>query len=116
MSVTGPLTLVFLFMHLANFKYGQEYQIVQGGIAIRDLYRTVIEYYASPLNSLLYIAAMILLALHVQHGFWSAFQSFGLNHPRYNRVIETASDIYALVILVGFIAIPVSFAHWSKLM
>jgi succinate dehydrogenase / fumarate reductase, cytochrome b subunit len=109
MSWTGPLTLIFLVAHLFHFKYGTEYTIVQGGIEIRDLYRTILEYFADPFSVLLYSLAMLFIALHVQHGFWSAFQSFGFNHPRYNRTIEIAANLYALFIFIGFIAIPLSF-------
>jgi len=112
MSWTGPLTLFFLIAHLIHFKYGTEYTIIQGGIEIRDLYRTINEYFVDPFNVLLYSLAMLFIALHVQHGFWSAFQSFGFNHPRYNRVIELSANLYAVVIFVGFIAIPLSFLRF----
>lgn len=110
MSLTGPLMLIFLVMHLVNFKYGTNYTVVQGDIEIRDLYRTVIEYYSVPLNVVLYMLAMCAVALHLQHGVWSAFQSFGLNHPHYNRLLEIGSNLYALIILLGFIVIPLFFS------
>ncbi len=57
---------------------------------------------------------MLFVALHVQHGFWSAFQSFGFNHPRYNHLLEIGATLYALVIFIGFIAIPLSYVKfWS---
>jgi len=106
MSWTGPLMLIFLIAHLIHFRFGEEIMIVQGGVEMRDLFTTVAVYYQSPLNALLYSLAMVLVALHVQHGFWSAFQSFGFNHPRYNRVIEISADLYAVMVFVGFVVIP----------
>ena len=100
MSWTGPLMLIFLIVHLIDFRFGEEVMTIQGGIAMRDLYATVAAYYQSPLNAAFYSLAMLLVALHVQHGFWSAFQSFGFNHPRYNRAIEIVADIYAIVMFL----------------
>ena len=113
MSITGPLLFLFLIMHLIDFKFGPEYYVQQGGIQIRDLHRTVMEYFQNPFNVVLYSLAMCLMALHVQHGFWSAFQSFGLNHPRYNKLLKVTANIYAIVILLGFVAIPLSFVEFG---
>lgn len=107
MSVTGPLILLFLVLHLLHFRFGPVYTTVSGGLEVRDLYRTVVEYFASLPNVLLYVAAMVVMALHVQHGLWSALQSLGINHPRYNALFELASNTFALVILLGFGIIPV---------
>lgn len=112
MSWTGPLMLIFLLLHLLHFKFGTEYWVIQGDLEIRDLHRTISEYFANLFNVLLYSIAMLFVALHVQHGFWSAFQSFGFNHPRYNRLLEIGATIYALVIFVGFIAIPLSYVKF----
>ena len=104
--------LIFLLLHLLHFKFGTEYWVIQGDFEVRDLHRTVAEYFANLFNVLLYSIAMLFVALHVQHGFWSAFQSFGFNHPRYNHLLEIGSTIYALVIFIGFIAIPLSYVKF----
>jgi succinate dehydrogenase / fumarate reductase cytochrome b subunit len=36
---------------------------------------------------LFYVVAMVIVAVHVSHGFWSLFQTFGLNHPCYMPLI-----------------------------
>jgi len=113
MSWTGPLMLIFLLLHLLHFKFGTEYWVIQGDLEIRDLHRTVAEYFANLFNVLLYCIAMLFVALHVQHGFWSAFQSFGFNHPRYNHLLEIGATIYTLVIFIGFVAIPLSYVKFG---
>lgn len=112
MALTGPLLLAFLVVHLFHFRYATGYTTMAGGLEVRDLYRIVVEFYRNPGNILVYIAAMLVMALHVQHGFWSAFQSLGFNYPRYTRLLEVASNVYAATILIGFCAIPVSFIEW----
>jgi len=112
MALTGPVLLAFLVLHLVHFRYATGYTTMAGGLEVRDLYRIVVEFYQSPANILFYIAAMLIMALHVQHGFWSAFQSLGVNYPRYSRLLEIASNLYAAIILFGFCAVPISFIEW----
>jgi succinate dehydrogenase / fumarate reductase cytochrome b subunit len=51
---------------------------------------------------------MILLGLHIRHGAWSFVQSLGFNHPRHTPVIKTLAAAMALLIVLGFISIPIS--------
>jgi len=36
------------------------------------------------------------------------FQSLGLNHPKYNRLVRALATIVTAVVVVGFISIPVA--------
>jgi succinate dehydrogenase / fumarate reductase cytochrome b subunit len=56
---------------------------------------------------LFYVTAMTVVAVHVSHGFWSLFQTFGLNHPDHMRVIEKFGLVFSVVIGVGFGSLPV---------
>ena len=56
--------------------------------------------------SVVYIVAMLMLALHLYHGVWSMCESLGVNYPRYNRLIRALSTILTAIVVVGFIAIP----------
>jgi succinate dehydrogenase / fumarate reductase cytochrome b subunit len=51
---------------------------------------------------------MLALFGHLYHGAWSMFQSLGLNHPRYNKLVRTLATIITIVVVVGFISIPVA--------
>jgi len=115
MSITGPLLLVFLIVHLLDFRFGAESSVEQGGLVMRDLYHAVLTFYKSPWQVGAYTGAMLLVALHVQHGFWSAFQSFGLNHPRYNRLIMLSASLFAGLMLAGFTVIPLYFYVFGSL-
>lgn len=50
---------------------------------------------------------MIVAAIHVSHGFWSAFQTIGANHPKYMPAIRLLSILFSLIVGVGFGFIPV---------
>ncbi len=108
MPYTGFLILFFIVMHLINFKYGNVYDTtLSDGTAARDLYRTVMEYFASPLNTGMYVIFMLVIGIHVSHGFWSAFQSIGFNHPKYMPAIKFLSKVYAVVLTLGYSTIAI---------
>lgn len=56
---------------------------------------------------LFYVIAMAVLSFHLMHGFASAFQSLGLNHRKYNKLIKTVGSIFAIVVPALFAIIPV---------
>lgn len=110
MPYTGLLILVFLVSHLLHFKFGPMHSAVVGGIEMRDIYKTVVDYFISPLNVAWYIFCMIALGIHVSHGFWSAFQSIGFNHPKYNCLVKFASKAFGVLVTIGYSALPI-FCH-----
>ena len=91
MIVTGVFIAFFVVWHLISFKYGTDYRVVYEGKEIRDLHRTVMECFASLWFSLAYIVVMGMVGLHLSHGFQSAFQSLGLDHPGLTPMIRKAS-------------------------
>ncbi|UCF35579.1 MAG: succinate dehydrogenase cytochrome b subunit [Acidobacteriota bacterium] len=110
---TGLVIIGFTVFHLVTFKYGagveEGYVAYLDGEPVRDLYRLVQELFQDPFYSGFYVFVMILLGFHLRHGFWSAFQSLGLNHPRYTPMIHTVGIIAAVVLGVGFLVIPIWF-------
>jgi succinate dehydrogenase / fumarate reductase cytochrome b subunit len=107
MPYTGMILLVFICLHLWNFKYGSNYSTTVDGEQIRDIYRTVLEYFSNPLYVCWYVFAMITLGIHTSHGFQSMFQSWGINHPKYTPMIKAASLGYGVFVGFGFAALAV---------
>ena len=103
----GLLILVFVILHLNTFKFGTIYYVTYDGETIRDLHRLVIEVFQSPAYVGGYFVALLILGFHVKHGVASAFQTLGVNHPKYTPMLKTISLLYALVVVGGFIAQPV---------
>jgi succinate dehydrogenase / fumarate reductase cytochrome b subunit len=56
---------------------------------------------------LIYVAAMVIVAVHISHGFWSLFQTFGINHPRYMPLILKLGLVVTLVFGIGFGILPI---------
>lgn len=110
MAITGTIVLVFLVIHIAQFRLGpgigMGYATEIDGKTARDLYKLVIEKFQNPLIVITYSFAMIVLGFHLRHGFWSAFQSLGLSHSRLNNILYKVSALIALIFAVGFLIIP----------
>jgi succinate dehydrogenase / fumarate reductase cytochrome b subunit len=107
MPWTGLVLLVFLILHLMNLKFGTNYMTTVDGVEMRDIYKTTMEYFMNPVSVGWYVFAMICAALHTAHGFSSAFQSLGLNHPKYYGKIKVVGYLYALMIGGGFAFVSV---------
>ena len=54
-----------------------------------------------------YVAVVLLLGLHLRHGFWSALQFLGVSHPRYAPLIDSVGIVFAIVMAVGFLLLPI---------
>jgi succinate dehydrogenase / fumarate reductase cytochrome b subunit len=111
MIYTGAVLLIFTVLHLITFKYGpgvaQGYAVTIDGVVMRDLFRLTVEVFSQPLYVIWYVFAMAFMGFHLRHGFWSAFQSLGANHPRYMPVIEGFGFLFAVVMALGFLIIPI---------
>jgi len=67
--------------------------------------------FVSPFRAGAYVIAFVLLALHLLHGFQSAFQSIGFNN-KYTKCVKNLGTLYAIVIPLGFIII-VLYHHFN---
>lgn len=103
MAVGGSLILLFIIIHVATIKY----QV--GGAMGTTLYDHVTGWFHNPLYAGFYVLAMIALGLHLSHGVQSAFQTLGVNHPRYTPAIKKLSLAFAVVIALGFAVMPIYF-------
>ena len=106
MIASGLFLLVFVVIHVKQFKFGTFY-LAQGSESVRDLYRTEIEVFRQPGWVLLYVLGTLTVGLHLRHGIASAFQSLGVDHPRYTRRLTWLALVLAILIGGGLAVIPV---------
>ena len=102
MPYTGFLLLIFVIIHLLNFHFIEKNDTT--------IFQIVTDAFAKPGYIAMYIAAMIVVAIHVSHGFWSAFQTIGANHPKYMPFIRGLSIVFSIALGVGFGFIPIYFS------
>ena len=99
MPYTGILMLAFVVFHLMNFHFVDKTNTT--------IFEIVSQAFTNPVYVALYVAAMIVVALHVSHGFWSAFQTIGANHPKYMPIIQVAGLGFSVIVGIGFGFIPI---------
>jgi succinate dehydrogenase / fumarate reductase cytochrome b subunit len=105
MIASGLIVLVFVLIHVKQFKFGAYYQTVSAS-PIRDLYRTEIEVFQNPLWVAFYVFSTIVVGLHLRHGIASGFQSIGADHPLYTRRLTAIGIVMAIIIGGGLGLIP----------
>jgi succinate dehydrogenase / fumarate reductase cytochrome b subunit len=103
---TGPILFVFVAVHVATMKYGAWYPATIHGEEGRDLYRLVTEVFRNPAWVAFYAACMAAVGFHLWHGVSSAFESLGLNGPRFTPRVVTAGKVLAALVGAGFFLIP----------
>jgi succinate dehydrogenase / fumarate reductase cytochrome b subunit len=114
---TASIITVFLVIHLFDFYFkakifGDVPTVIYDGREYHDLGILVIEKFKIAGYSLFYIACFLFLAFHLIHGFQSAFQTLGMNHPIYTPVIKGIGWVYSLAVSLGYIFIPVYIYFW----
>lgn len=103
---SGLVLLLFIVVHVKQFKFGSYYQTVSDS-PIRDLYRTEIEVFRNPAWVLFYVIGTLLVGLHLRHGIASGFQSLGFDHPLYTRRLTIIGIVLAVMIGAGLGLIPI---------
>jgi succinate dehydrogenase / fumarate reductase cytochrome b subunit len=103
---SGPIVLAFIIFHLLHLTAGY---IHPGAAYIEgDVYHNVVSGFQVWWVSVSYIVAICLLGLHLRHGLWSMFQTLGIHQPQYTARLQTTALVIALLIVLGYISIPIS--------
>lgn len=111
MVMSGIILLAFIVFHLAHLTFhigpmSEALGIDQYGRP--DVYTmTVLGFQKIPV-SIAYIAAMVLLCLHLSHGITSFFQTLGMNHPKYNSLFKLSGPMIAGLIFIGNCSMPIA--------
>lgn len=106
MGLLGTLLLLFLIIHLKHFWY---FSRLTDGLESRTLFAEMQSVFTNPWVVIVYVLGCISLGYHLLHGFQSAFQTLGWNHPKYTPTIKMIGAIYAIVISAVFAAMPIAF-------
>lgn len=107
MMLLGILILVFLVLHMWDFWYKMHYTELTLLAGVKDLSALVVYKFSQPLYVGWYVFSMIVLGLHLWHGFGSAFQTLGARHPKYDGLIRFLGQFLSIALTLGYIAIPV---------
>jgi succinate dehydrogenase cytochrome b subunit len=100
---SGPIIAAFVIFHVLHLTSGSIVPIEELNVRAN-----VISGFQHPAIAIFYIIAMALLCMHLYHGLWSMFQSLGINHPRYTPLLKKFAAVFAWIVAIGNISIPVS--------
>jgi len=106
MMWSGPILLAFIIFHLLHFTVGAVHP--GGPFDEHNVYNNVVFGFQVWPVSLFYIIAMVMLCYHLYHGLWSMFQTLGINHPVYTPWLQRFAKVFAILLAVGFISMPVA--------
>jgi succinate dehydrogenase / fumarate reductase cytochrome b subunit len=110
MMTTGVVVLLFVLLHLADFRF----ELRNHGSAGEEPFAKAVRLLQDPITCVGYIIGTLVLGYHVLHGFQSAFQSLGLNHPKYTPCIQKLSVVFAIIVGAGFASLPLWFGMISR--
>ena len=101
---------------LMELKNKHEFYDITSGVKMgegyKDLHSVVMTFFSKENSSALfgvifYVISMLVLGYHLWHGFASAFQSLGLNHPLYTPIIKKIGMAFSIIVPFLFAIIPV---------
>lgn len=108
MGLLGTLILLFLILHLFHFwapnRYGQAFDTAWRE---EDLYEKMLAVFSKGWVVVVYVLGCVSLAWHLMHGFFSAFQTFGLANNKYKGAIRSVGVAFSILIPLIFAAMPV---------
>ena len=103
MHISGIVVLLFIILHLVDLHFSGRPDLVYDE---HSHYNNVLMILRNPISCTVYIIGTIALCWHLLHGVSSAFQTLGINHPKYNKLIKTVGVLFAIVFGLGFIIFP----------
>ena len=104
MRWSGVLLFAFVVYHLLDLTFGTVNPSFQSG----NVFHNVVASFRVAPVALLYVAAMLLLWLHLRHGMWSMLRTLGLGHPRYERMAQRFAAAFATVVVAGNVSFPLA--------
>ena len=105
MRMTGVLLFFLIVFHILHFTTGT---VRTGFTADSTPYERMVATFHSPLMVVVYLIFVGLAALHVSHGFWSAFQSLGWVRGGTRKFMEIVSGLVGALIFLMFALPPLA--------
>jgi succinate dehydrogenase / fumarate reductase cytochrome b subunit len=111
MMISGLVLLAFVAAHVAHLTLGAgigEVFRLKDASGYMDVYSRVVTGFHNAWIAWAYIAAMLLLAIHLKHSVRAVFQTLGFSRENHFEFFEFLSWMVALAVTGGFISIPLS--------
>jgi succinate dehydrogenase / fumarate reductase cytochrome b subunit len=117
MFILGGMIFIFLILHILQFWVKMKItgdplldQATGTGVEMHNAYALVSNLFKNyPVYDIIYILSGIFVGLHISHGFWSAFQTIGLNNINWMKRLKFLANLIGVVLAIGFATIPLYF-------
>ncbi|RZT84844.1 succinate dehydrogenase / fumarate reductase cytochrome b subunit [Pseudonocardia sediminis] len=102
----GVIIALFVVYHLLDLTAGT---LNPNGVHL-EVYNNVAADFAPSrwYVTLFYVLAVVAVGLHVRHGLWSGLQTLGVSNNRRERPLKIVSTAFAVVLTLGFLAVPIA--------
>ena len=115
MFVLGIIVVLGLLLHLYNFWANMMLAELTGnagacGIEPTDGAAFIAQTFGNPVYALISIVWLLALCFHLTHGFWSAFQTLGINGKTWFCRWKVIGSVYVTVVVLAFVAVVLRFA------
>ncbi|GAA3562715.1 succinate dehydrogenase cytochrome b subunit [Amycolatopsis ultiminotia] len=105
----GATLAVYVVWHILDLTVGVANQDFREG----QPYHNVVADFQVWWVNLIYFVALLMLGLHINHGFWSAAQTLGITGAARGRTLKTVGTVLAVVLTGGFLIVPIAvMAGW----
>ena len=106
MAALGTLILAFLLLHMGQFWLKAKIIGLAEGVTLYDEVKIA---FSQEWVVITYLLGLVALALHLLHGFQSAFQTLGLTHPKYTPLVKILGYAFSILVPLGFATMPIYF-------
>ena len=107
MLVLGVVVLGIVAFHLNHFWADMQLAEFQGHHA-ENPYTLLNATFQNGWMVVIYVIWFAALGFHLQHGFWSAFQSIGMSNKVWEKRLMCIGYVFAAVIVLGFCATAIN--------
>ena len=101
---SGFLILGFVVYHLLDLTFGVANPEFRRG----DVFHNLVASLGRAAAAIFYVLAVAGLGVHLWHGLWSMFQSLGISNRAYTPGIQRFAVAFAVLLGVGFAAVPLA--------
>ena len=101
---SGPIIAAFIVYHLLHLTVGSVHPDYEH---LAPFHNVIVGFQSTPV-AIAYIAALLLLGLHLYHGLWSLFQTMGWDHARLGVWRRLLAIVFSVVIIGGFLSVPLA--------
>jgi len=104
MWLTGFVILVFVVVHVWQFKYGE--RPITAAQSNGSLWDLVVVSFKTPWIATFYVLCMLIMGFHLSHGVGSLFQSLGLNNSSGRPRLKGLGPVIGWGLAIGFAMLP----------